>query len=549
MGNPYPLLKYVEAVAPVAKHGLDALIDLIKGFKKKPSTVEKLPAKTKVETKPATEDSVDIFEEKIIKTPAQEKYQRAKAKVDPKKREPWHALSVEDKQKHLLEQFELIASGQKTKEAVANELGYVGHNWKSVENAAGIKYKDWIKTQPQSGILSQEFKVKSTTQDNKEIIKALTPERIDPDTGYVMKIPSLHTKRKILEILENTKALQPENYKWSDQEFSRAFANEYKQIFPGTFKGTGGSNKYQTDRDLAQLMLDFQGSNIKLEHLPTTLRYGASGVQKDITRGGIQSNKAAWEQTAIGDRTTGLALKHAKTQLLDLDGTWNSAKSSIYRDPIISDFLEPIKKNVAGGFDIDHITPIRFGGTNQKPNLRLIIKGSHKGETLAPGMTPVNAAVKNKSAMEDEVFKLNEKMINLVINKKYREALDIKQDIQTIVNNFKKTNPNTDFGIGMPHVVVKTGDNTASNVRLIDYLQLDDTTKKLIETDFIVYEKNLPSAGKSLEKTAEEVGQMYQPFIDAAGGELPPDIAKQLFEYADGGFASIEEVIGYNNGG
>ena len=100
----------------------------------------------------------------------------------------------------------------------------------------------------------------------------------------------------------------------------------------------------------------------------------------------------------------------------------------------------------------------------------------------------------------------------------------------------------------MPHVVVKTGDNTASNVRLIDHLKLDDNTKKLIETDFIVYEKNLPNFGKSLEKTAEEVSQMYQPFIDAAGGELDPNIAKQLFEFADGGLVSIEEVIGYDYG-
>ena len=542
MGNPLPLLKYVESVAPVAKHGLEALADLIRGFKKKPSNLEKLPAKTKVETKPATEDIVDIFEEKIIKTPVQNRYQRAKAKIDPEKREVWHALSVEDKQKHLLEQFELIASGQKTKETVANELGYVSHNFKTIEKAAGVKYNDWTKINlPQGDILSQKFKVKSTNQSNKKLI--------DPKTGYVMKTPSRLTKRKILDVLENTKKLQPNDYKWSDQEFSIAFAKEYKKIFPGTFKGTGGSNKFMSDRELAQKMLNFQGSKVKLENLPVTLRYDASGVQKDITRGGIQSNKAAWEHTAIGDRTTGLATKHARTQLLDLDGIWNSVKSSIYRDPMVSDFLEPIRKNVAGGFDIDHIIPIRFGGTNQKPNLRLIIKGSHKGETLAPGMTPVNAAVKNKSAMEDEVFDLSEEMINLVINKKYREALDIKQDIQTIVNNFKKTNPNTDFGIGMPHVVVKTGDNTASNVRLIDYLQLDDTTKKLIETDFIVYEKNLPSAGKPLQKTAEEVGQMYQSFIDPAGGELPPDIAKQLFEYADGGFASIEEVIGYNNGG
>ena len=542
MASPLPLLKYVESVAPVAKHGLEALIDLIKGFKKKPSNLEKLPAKTKVETKPATEDIVDIFEEKIIKTPVQNRYQRAKAKIDPEKREPWHALSFEDKQKHLLEQFELISSGQKTKEAVANELGYVSHNWKTIEKAAGLKYDNWIKTQPKGDILSQKFKVKSTNQSNKKLI--------DPKTGYVMSTPSRLAKRKILDVLENTKKLEPDDYKWSDEDFSLAFANEYKKIFPGTFRGTGGSNKFMSDRELAQKMLNFQGSNIKLEHLPVTLRYGASGVQKDITRGGEQSNKAAWEQTAIGDRTTGLASKHAKTQLLDLEGTWNTVQASIIRsNPMISDFLLPIRENVAGGFDVDHIIPIRFGGTNNKSNLRLIIKGSHKGETLTPGMTPVNAAVKNKSAMENEVFDLNEEMINLVINEKPLEALDIKQDIQTIVYNFKKTNPNTDFGIGMPHVVVKTGDNTAANVRLIDYLQLDDTTKRIIETDFIVYEKNLPNAGKSLEKTAEEVSQMYQPFIDATGGKLHPDTAKQLFEYADGGFASIEEVIGYNNGG
>jgi hypothetical protein len=542
MASPLPLLKYVESVAPVAKHGLEALIDLIKGFKKKPSNLEKLPAKTKVETKPATEDIVDIFEDKIIKVPVQNRYQRAKAKIDPEKREPWHALSFEDKQKHLLEQFELISSGQKTKEAVANELGYVSHNWKTIEKAAGLKYDNWIKTQPKGDILSQKFKVKSTNQSNKKLI--------DPKTGYVMSTPSRLAKRKILDVLENTKKLEPDDYKWSDEDFSLAFANEYKKIFPGTFRGTGGSNKFMSDRELAQKMLNFQGSNIKLEHLPVTLRYGASGVQKDITRGGEQSNKAAWEQTAIGDRTTGLASKHAKTQLLDLEGTWNTVQASIIRsNPMISDFLLPIRENVAGGFDVDHIIPIRFGGTNNKSNLRLIIKGSHKGETLTPGMTPVNAAVKNKSAMENEVFDLNEEMINLVINEKPLEALDIKQDIQTIVYNFKKTNPNTDFGIGMPHVVVKTGDNTAANVRLIDYLQLDDTTKRIIETDFIVYEKNLPNAGKSLEKTAEEVSQMYQPFIDATGGKLHPDTAKQLFEYADGGFASIEEVIGYNNGG
>ena len=256
------ILKGIETAAPYAKHGLDALADLIRGFKKKPSNLEKLPAKVKI--KPATEDIVDIFEEKIIKAPVQNRYQRAIAKIDPEKREVWHALSFEDKQKHLLGQFELISSGQKTKEAVANELGYVSHNFRTIEKAGGLKYENWIKTQPKGDILSQKFKVKSTNQSNKKLI--------DPTTGYVMKTPSRHTKRKILDVLENTKKLQPNDYKWSDQEFSIAFANEYKKIFPSTFRGTGGSNKFMSDRELAQLMLNFQGSKVKLENLPVTLR-------------------------------------------------------------------------------------------------------------------------------------------------------------------------------------------------------------------------------------------------------------------------------------
>ena len=69
-------------------------------------------------------------------------------------------------------------------------------------------------------------------------------------------------------------------------------------------------------------MLEFQGSNIKMKNLPVTLRYDESGVQFDITKGGVQSNKASWDQIDIGEPTIGLATKHAKNQLLDLDGTW-----------------------------------------------------------------------------------------------------------------------------------------------------------------------------------------------------------------------------------
>ena len=132
-------------------------------------------------------------------------------------------------------------------------------------------------------------------------------------------VADAHDKEKFLTFWKKPKKLQPNDYKWNDQEFSIAFSNEYKKIFPTAFSrglggGSGGSNKYHSDRDLAQLMLDFQGSDIKLENLPVTLRYGTQGVQTDITRGGIQSSKAAWEKTAVGDIINGARHKACKNR-------------------------------------------------------------------------------------------------------------------------------------------------------------------------------------------------------------------------------------------
>ena len=158
-------------------------------------------------------DDVDIFDDiaqvedaastKQISQVPLSRYEKAKAKVNPEGKKIWNALSFEDKQKHLLKQFELIASGQKTKEEVANELGYVNHNFSTIEKAANLKYKEWLKGRPED-IISHPFKVKNTNQSNKKLI--------DPETGYVMKTPSRFLKRQILNILENTKALKPDDH-------------------------------------------------------------------------------------------------------------------------------------------------------------------------------------------------------------------------------------------------------------------------------------------------------------------------------------------------
>ena len=94
-------------------------------------------------------------------------------------------------------------------------------------------------------------------------------------------------------------------------------------------------------------------------------------------------------------------------------------------------------------------------------------------------------------------------------------------------------------------VEIKFKGNSGNLTRAIK--QLDNATKNIIETDFIVYDSNFPNAGKPLEKTAEELHNMYQFFIDASGGKLDKNLSKGLFEFADGGFASIEEVLEYDN--
>ena len=154
-------------------------------------------AKNKVTALPkeksATEDIVDIFEEDIVQVPIDRssynlsRYEKAKARINPADKKLWRAKSLEDKQKHLLEQYELIATGQKTKKEVAEELGYVLHNFSTIEQAAKLKYKKWLETRPKD-IFSQEFKIKSTDQSKSK--------RIDKTTGYVMQVVSPRKKKR-----------------------------------------------------------------------------------------------------------------------------------------------------------------------------------------------------------------------------------------------------------------------------------------------------------------------------------------------------------------
>ena len=115
-------------------------------------------------------------------------------------------------------------------------------------------------------------------------------------------------------------------------------------------------------------MLDFQGSKIKLENLPVTLRYLCKQVYKPIyaPEEAIQSTKAAWESIylchSVDITTRGAGYKACKKpptsgSLMEHGIPFNLPYTD---DPIISEFLAPIKKNVAGGFDIDHIIPPRF---------------------------------------------------------------------------------------------------------------------------------------------------------------------------------------------
>ena len=199
---------------------------------------------------------------------------------------------------------------------------------------------------------------------------------------------------------------------------------------------------------------------------------------------------------------------------------------------------------------MDHIQAPRFGGKNSESNLRLITKADHTSlKTLPTSKTLATDVVKNKTSFEDEYYKLSTKLIDNIKNDNYVAADKIAESLRVLTNNFKSTYKNVDFVVGQPHVVIKTGKNAAKYIKYGDDIKLSNKQKKYIEDNNLLPEQsNLPNAGKSIEKQAEDIYNGYLQMYNLIG-EIPSEaiiegstIRKSFSGMRDGGIVSYNHL-------
>ena len=326
--------------------------------------------------------------------------------------------------------------------------------------------------------------------------------------------------------------------------FNRRFYDAFiKSIDYKTRQSGSQRERWSQAKDLGEQLKAFKGQPPEDFNLPKTFRFDKKGNIVDVANPlAGKPRKDMFDKTPVGEILKGPARFQAM-RLMNVGGKWTTVGQQIKRLPGVDRYLEPIKKAApkdslgfpitSNLYQLDHKVPLRFGGTNDKSNLRLIIQGQHTGPQLEKGMTAVDDVVKSKSAFEDDVFGKTINMIDAVIDGDFAAADKLKKDIFTMQNNFKITNPKVDFGIGEPHVLVKTKDG-AERVKYVDYKKVSSKIKQDLKKYLITY-SNSPNKNKSIEESARELWERYIPFIIMYGGKLPKKIGRELHEKKDGG--------------
>ena len=202
-------------------------------------------------------------------------------------------------------------------------------------------------------------------------------------------------------------------------------------------------------------------------------------------------------------------------------------------------FVDKTSKDI---FALDHIQPLRFGGTNLESNLRIIPQGEHLTlKKLSPSDTKAVGAVKAKTGFEDDFFKEGVAIIDLIQKGNVDEAIKRSSKLDAMVDDFKSVYENTDFVVGEPHFAVKTGDRTGSFVKYSDKLNLTSEQKKVVNQIFNKPEySNRPNLGKSIEKQSEELLNTYEDIALLSDGKIGKNISKQFLRFNKGGIADME---------
>ena len=289
----------------------------------------------------------------------------------------------------------------------------------------------------------------------------------------------------------------------------------------------------------------------------------------DMTRGGTgDTGLAMWNKLKVNsdELIRGKALKHLKNSVVfdDTGKTFNQIKNEILnKNKFVKSKLLQTKnlfknpKKIKAPYELDHIQPPRFGGTNAESNLQLLMRGEHLNlKNLPQFKSDAFTMVKSKTNFENEFFSKSVKIIDLIKKGDTEKALKLSAELDTMVNGFKNTYKNINFKVGEPYFPVKTGDTTGKYVKYADRLKLSSKQKKLVNELLNKEEySNLETAGKTFEQQANEILNSHEQLsLLTPSGKIPVKIPKTVVEggikttqftrLAKGGMASIFDMTG-----
>ena len=183
-----------------------------------------------------------------------------------------------------------------------------------------------------------------------------------------------------------------------------------KRFYEAFMKLTGGSSqtlpeKWSQAKDLGAQLKVLKGQPPENFTIPKTFRFDKKGNIVDIANPKAgKTPKDMFDEAPVGEILKSSARNWAFRVHIDTGGKWGTVEKQIKTLPGVNRYLEPIKnaapKDSLGYpitsnlYQVDHKVPHRFGGTNDKSNLRLIVQGQHSGPLLEKGMTSVDNVVK-----------------------------------------------------------------------------------------------------------------------------------------------------------
>jgi hypothetical protein len=390
---------------------------------------------------------------------------------------------------------------------------------------------------------------------NKIYKKMHLTDVINPATN---KVATAQTKFFVNNILKkatdkNYMAEFPEIQKMNpDESFIFKYINAYKEATLGKNANMtqGFPTGFMSTKALAKEMAHQQGLNVNFAMPGKAYKYSRDGTKFLPNPNVKMTNQEFLAQFNVGEwiRGSGANLSSLRKAIRgNNNNNFEFIKKTFEQGtPGISEKINQIKSisTTRSPYSLDHIIPQRFGGQNDSSNLRYIVQGSHISiGDLPKGASFVDDIIKTKTGMENFAYNNSIKIIDL-INKGGKENLaladKLASEIMVMVKNFKKVNPNIDFGFGQPFIPIRTKTGI-EYVPYANYLKLDINKMKQIE-ELLPFYQNMPNKGDDLLSSFNKMYDRFAPFI--AEGVPIKDVMKLAEETMKRGGA-----VGYAAGG